>query len=153
MKLTAHGKRMIVESMYSKGHSFLGAAALLRKNAGHEYVTLHLLCQGIEIVLKSFLLAIDYDKFMPKLRTKFHHNLVDTTNAVITEFNLRPLKPSLKEELKCLSALYSKHRLRYASSYDIMVDPHSIASGLVFRRIVAAMRLARRKGLFIGVVI
>ena len=66
--LTVHGKRMVAESMYVKGKVFLGAAVLLRQKGGYEFVVLHLLCQGIEVVLKGLLLAIDYDKFNPSSR-------------------------------------------------------------------------------------
>ena len=63
LKLAPHGKRLVAQSMYSKGGAFIGAALLVRREAGYEFVVLHLLCQGVEIIFKSLLLMLDYDKF------------------------------------------------------------------------------------------
>jgi hypothetical protein len=41
--LTISGKRMVAESMYSKGRSFIGGALLLREHGGNEYVAVHLM--------------------------------------------------------------------------------------------------------------
>jgi hypothetical protein len=67
-KLAPAGKRFVAESMYQKGKSFLGAALELHTKPGHEYVTLHLLCQGIENLLKGLLLLKAFDKYNPALR-------------------------------------------------------------------------------------
>ncbi len=131
--------------MYSKGKGFLGAAALLAKKGGYEFVVLHLQCQGIELVIKSTLLAIDYDTFRPQLK-KFGHDLVKATDAAITAFGLSPLRPNVRSELCALSQLYSHHILRYASGYDVLVDPKTIQRRLVLRRIVALIGLIERKG-------
>jgi hypothetical protein len=147
-----HGKRMVAESMYAKGKAFLGAAVLLRQKGGYEYVVLHLLCQGIEIVLKGLLLAIDYDKFKPKLK-QFGHDLLKVTDAATSAARLPALRPRVRAELESLNQLYSRHLLRYGSGHDILVDPNTIPSRLVLRRMVALLRLVERKGLIHGAVI
>lgn len=146
LKLTAHGKRMVAESMYAKGKAFLGAAILLRQKGGYEYVVLHLLCQGIEIVLKGLLLAVDYDKYKPKLK-RLGHDLLKITDAVTDAAGLSALRPSIRAEMESLNRLYSGHRLRYGSGYDILVDPSTIPIRQVLRRMAALLRLVERKGL------
>ena len=143
--LTIHGKRMIAESMYAEGKAFLGAAALLRRNGGYEYVVLHLLCQGIEIVLKGLLLKIDYDLYKPQLK-KFGHNLLKVTDSAIKAAGLLSLRPNIRAEMETLNKLYSQHLLRYGSGYDLLVNPSTIASRLVLRRIAALLRLIEHKG-------
>lgn len=142
-KLAPAGKRLVAESMYQKGKSFLGAAILLHKKRGHEYVTLHLLCQGMECVLKGLLLLKAYDKHMPKLK-RIGHNLERLATTARREFALRPPNPKLETELRHLSHLYSSHLLRYGNVRDIFVDAHTIQSDHVWRCITAVLRLAER---------
>ena len=151
-RLTVHGKRIVAESMYAKGKAFLGAAVLLRRNGGYEYVVLHLLCQGIEIVLKGLLLAIDYDNFEPRLK-QFGHNLLSVTDAATSAAELLPLRPNIRAEMETLNQLYSRHLLRYGSGYDVLVNPSTISSRLVLRRMVALLHLIERKGFIHGAVI
>ena len=127
-----------------KGKNFLGAAMLLRKAGGYEYIVLYLLCQGIEITLKSFLLFHDYDKYWPLLKKRFGHDLEKLTIEILKLFGLNPLKPLLSEELHNLNELYHNHYLRYGSFYDVLVDPSTISSERVLRRTAAALRLAER---------
>lgn len=147
LQLSAHGKRLVAESMYTKGKSFLGAAILLRQKGGYEYVVLHLLCQGIEIVLKGLLLAVDYDTYNPQLKKPLGHDLLKITDAVTKAAGLPALRPRIRTEMESLNQLYSRHLLRYGSGYDILVDPSTIPSRLVLRRMVALLRLVERKGL------
>ena len=144
-KLSVHGKRLVAESMYAKGKSFLAAAMLLRRKGGYEYVVLHLLCQGIEITLKAMLLAIDYDTFKPKLK-KLGHNLVSVADTLASATKFSAPKGNVKAELTALSNLYSQHLLRYGSGYDILVNPSTIPSNRVLRRVAALLRLVERKG-------
>lgn len=148
---------MVARSWYIKGKSFVGAAILLRQKGGYEYVVLHLLCQGIEIVLKAILLATDYDKYKPRLKTVkrrkqkiagINHNLVKAWRAVAVALTLSPLRPPLRDELRALSELYSRHLLRYGSLYDILVDPATIGSDRIVRRLAALLRLAEKKRIF-----
>jgi hypothetical protein len=133
--------------MYRKGKSFLGAAILLQRNGGDEYVVLHLICQGIEITLKGLLLLTDYEKFRPKLRKygKSGHDLLLLAEDVLAVFRLHPMRVALRAELQALSSLYEGQLLRYGTYRDILVDPNTIASSLVVWRIVAAGRLAERE--------
>jgi hypothetical protein len=142
-RLTIHGKRLVAESMYAKGKSFIGAALLLRQRGGYEYVVLHLLCQGIEITLKALLLWKEYDKYHPRLK-KFGHHLAKLVNAAATEFNLHPPRDPFAAEIETLDSFYSSHRLRYGTFYDILVDPTNINSSRSLRRIAAVIRLADR---------
>ena len=142
-RLTIHGKRLVAKSMYAKGKGFLGAAILLRQEGGYEYVALHLICQGIEITLKALLLLGAYDTYMPKLKT-LHHNLEALVSVVLAEFKLHALPSGPATELHGLNSLYRSHRLRYGSFYDVLVDPVTIPSGRVLRRMAAVLRLAER---------
>ena len=143
-RLTVHGKRMVAKSMYAKGKSFLGAGILLRQQGGYEYVVLHLICQGVEIILKALLLFRDYDKYRNQLRRPLGHNLTALVAASLSEFGAKPISPALAGELDTLNSLYSNHWLRYGSFYDILVAPQTIPSTLTLRKIAAVIRLAER---------
>ncbi len=45
--------------MYAKGKAFLGAAIFLRKKNGYDFVVLHLIFQGVVVMLKGLLLGVD----------------------------------------------------------------------------------------------
>ncbi|PIT03047.1 hypothetical protein TSA1_21530 [Bradyrhizobium nitroreducens] len=141
--LTDHGRKLIASALYSKGRSFVGASILLRKNGGDEYVVLHLLCQGLEIILKALLLFLDYKKY-DKLQRKLGHDLNKVICAAIEGYHLHPLRPALDAEVKALSNLYSKHFLRYAGLQDIFIAPNSIEGERTLRRLAAVLRLANR---------
>jgi hypothetical protein len=135
---------MIASALYSKGRSFVGASVLLQKHGGDEYVVLHLLCQGLEIILKALLLFLDYNKYS-KLQRKFGHDLNRVISAAIDGYHLRPLRPALAAEINALNDFYSKHLLRYAGLHDIFVAPGSIDGGRTVRRLAAVVRLANRE--------
>lgn len=143
-QLTAHGKRLVAQSMYAKGKSFLGAALLLRQKKGYEYVVLHLICEGIEITLKGLLLLKDYDKYKSRLKRPFGHNLEKLSKAASTEFGVRLRSATLLAELEKLNSLYSSHMLRYGNFHDVLVSPHTIQGDAVLRKIAAVIRLADR---------
>jgi hypothetical protein len=145
-KLAPEGKRMVAETMYAKGQAFVIAAALLRRNGGYEYAVLHLLCQGIEVSLKGLLLLSNYDRYKPTLVKPLGHNLVAIANTATSEFSLHPLRSALSGELATLSALYSRHWLRYGSGYDLLVSASTIENQRLFRRIASVFRLVRMKG-------
>ena len=141
---TPYAKGIIGRSMYEKGKAFLGAAILLRQRRASEYAVLHLLCQGIEVLGKGYLLMVDYDVFKPKLRV-YGHNLLKLVAAIEAHSGLTILTAPVHAELETLSNLYRRQLLRYGSSYDILVDAKSIPPGLVLRRSFALLRLARLK--------
>lgn len=146
LKPTTHAKSQIAKNFYLKGKNFIIAAILLRQYRGNEYIVLHLLCQGIEIVLKALLLLKNFDAYNPRMKRNkkncgFGHDLESLSTEVLSQFGLKPLRPALATELNKLNILYSNHLLRYYSPYDVLVDPSTIQSDLVLMRIRAAIRL------------
>ena len=105
--LTAYGKEVVARSMYEKGKAFLAAAILLRQRGGYEYAVLHLICQGIEVLGKGYLLMSNYDHFKPKLRS-YGHNLLRLAAAVESEAKIRILRPRERSELESL--IEASHR-------------------------------------------
>lgn len=146
--LTTHSKRLVAASMYAKGKGFIGAAILLHKKKGCEFVVLHLICQGIEVMLKGLLLSVDYDKFKPKLKA-LGHNLVRITDIASGAARLKPLPKSVQRELEVLDHLYSRHLLRYGSGYDILADSTTIPCKRVLRRVATLLRLVERRRLML----
>lgn len=124
-KLTPHGERKVAQSMYDMGKSFLNAAARLRLDGGYEYVVLHLICQGMEIVLKAFLLYKNYDKYISQLRKPIGHDLLNLAKTASEEFGVKLGSKSVILELERLNPLYMDHMLRYGSFYDLLVDPQN----------------------------
>lgn len=143
-RLTIHGKGMVARSMYAKGKSFLGAAILLRQRDGYEYVVLHLICQGIEVIFKALLLLKNYDLYRTQLKKPFGHDLERLINAAVGEFNVRPMSHALMMELETLNSLYSNHWLRYGTLYDVLVNPETIHSDLMLRKVAAIIRFTDR---------
>jgi hypothetical protein len=137
---TPYGKRQIALYMCEKGKSFLGAALLLREQGGYEYPVLHLICQGMEVLGKGYLLLENYDLYQPKLKT-YGHNLNSLIMEIEIVSGLKILKPDVQNELERINSLYSKHLLRYASGLDVFIDPKSISSDRLLARIVALLRL------------
>lgn len=144
LTMTPYAKRRVAETMYYRARSFITAAMLLRERGGYEFVVLHLLCQGIEVLLKSFLLYKDYDRYIRVIRSNIGHDLKKAADMVITEFGVHQLRPALADELNSLSHVYKQHLLRYASGYDHFVDPKSIKSDLVLSRLAAVVRLVHK---------
>ena len=146
MTVTAHGKAQIARVQFDKGRAFVGAALLLKSHTqseSYKYVYLHLVCQGIELILKGLLLTKDYDTYRPRMRT-FGHDILILAEETLAEFSLKPLTPKIEQDLKYLSQQFSKHNLRYSSINDIFIDPNSIAINSVMRRLGACIRLAIR---------
>lgn len=118
---------------------------LLERQAGSDkYVVLHLVCQGVEIILKALLLFLDYDKYI-KQQQRHGHDLKRVISVATNAFGLRPMRQSLAEEMETLNNFYSKHLLRYDGLHDIFIDSTMIESGQLLRRIAAVMRLAERE--------
>ena len=133
--------------MYLKGKSFVGAAILTHRQSDSEhndYVVLHLLCQGMEVVLKGLLLLKDYDRNILRLKP-LGHNIFKVTEEVSAAYGLKPMCANLERELRDLNKLYTKQLLRYWTGYDILVDPRTIPRDRVLRRLCAAIRLAERE--------
>ena len=150
MPITKFGQEWIARTEFEKGLGFIGAWRLLEPYRTDEailYVRLHLICQGIELVLKSALLAKDYGKYEPRLHNprQFGHDLVKIADAVETEFGFSKMRPTLRAELEELARLYSAHHLRYSGLNDIFIHPHSIKVGNVIARARALTRLMNRE--------
>ena len=143
-KLAAYGKRIAAEATYAKGKAFVEAAILLRRRRGYDDVVLHLLCQGIEVVLKGLLLAMNYDQFKPRLED-LGRDLVHLAEETAAAAGLKSPSPALQAELERLSNLYSVHAPRYGTSYDIVINPTTIRSARILRRTAALVRLVGRK--------
>jgi hypothetical protein len=142
---TAHGKRLMALALYRRGKSFIGAAVLLDQQPGADrYVVLHLLCQGVEIILKALLLLSDYEKYIKQQR-RHEHDLNRVVAVAIKAFGLRPMRPKLTQEVQALNNFYSRHLLRYDGLHDILIDPASIESNRMFRRIAAVLRITERE--------
>lgn len=142
---TKYAKRQAALSMYDKGRSFVAAAILVEDRAGNQWVVLHLICQGIEIVLKALLLFKDFDAYKPRLKREFGHTLLPLVQEVLSAYNLNPLRPQLAAELEKLAPLYARHLLRYGSFYDLLVHPQTVPCHGVIRRLGAGIRLANRE--------
>jgi hypothetical protein len=144
-RLALGGKRAIARAMYARGTNFLGGSILLARAGGYHYVVLHLLCQGIECMLKGILLFADYDKHEPKLRSEYRHDLEELVAVVVAQFGRKPLRGRLSMELGQLSNLYQRHLLRYGTTRDIFIDPDSVRYERVLRRAIAIVRLVGRQ--------
>lgn len=145
--MTTYAKSLVAKAMYDKGRAFIGGALLVNQKNGNKYVVLHLLCQGIEIVLKAILLAKDYDRYKPRLKN-LGHNLIKAAAAVRNATGLNVFTHSALNELQGLNTYYSNHLLRYASNFDIFIDPVSIPHARVIRHAFALVRYIERKGTF-----
>lgn len=147
MMMSAYAKALVSRAMYEKGRAFLGAALLVNQKNGNAYVVLHLLCQGIEIILKALLLHSDYDTHRPKLK-KLGHNLVKIAASVRTATGLHVFTHGALGELQTLNNFYMHHLLRYASNVDILIAPESIPHARVIRHALALVRYCEKDGTF-----
>ncbi len=90
---TPYAKRRMAESMYRRGVLFLKSSQLLQDQMGYNFVCAHLMCQGLEIVLKSLLLMKDYDKYRYTQKVKsYGHNLLRLANEVTSIYGLKPMR-------------------------------------------------------------
>ena len=133
--------------MYNKGKAFIGAAILLSRETASEhsdYVVLHLLCQGIELVLKGLLLDRDYDRYFPRLPRSLGHDLKKIALETASAYGRKLPRGGVVTELEALSTLYKQHLLRYGGVSDMHVDPRTIRRDKVLRYVTAVLRLAER---------
>jgi hypothetical protein len=150
MALTNSGKKLMAARGYEKGKAFIGASLLLsRKGSAEnfEYVSLHLLCQGVEIILKSLLLFQDFNKYYPMLQDKRklkNHDLCKIAEEACRAYKIR-FRPAVKTELKELSVRFASGDLRYPGLYDIFIAPSTIPHRNIFRWIAAIVRIANRE--------
>lgn len=137
--------------MYLKGIAFLRASALLYANDRSEpsdYVSLHLLCQGIELILKGFLMLRDYAAYPAKKlsRSPFGHDLQRLLDETLKAYGLKPIRgAAFNAQFTALAQHFGGHELRYAGVLDIFIAPNSIPRVAVWRKVAAAVRLAERE--------
>jgi len=86
LKPTPAAKRMMAEQLYVRGRHFIAAAILLHQHDGDENVVVHLLCQGLELLLKGLLLARNFDKYQPRLKGQYGHRLTRLVCDTLAEF-------------------------------------------------------------------
>lgn len=137
-----YSKRMIAYKMYFKGKQFVGAALLLEANGGDGSVVRHLLCQGIELVLKGLLLLKSYDSYKPKLR-KLGHHLSRIAQETGTCYGVK-VPVHVVRELNTLDSYFSIHAFRYAGISDVLLDLQNVPLDKVLRRVAAVIRLTDR---------
>ena len=150
LAITRFGREMIARKQFDKGLGFFAAARLLESYCTNEplrYVRLHLICQSLELILKSALLAKDFHKYSSQLpnRKQFGHDLIKIAEEVEKEFGIQRMGADLRAELGELARLYSEHHLRYSGLNDIFIDPISINVGHVVPRIAAIAKLMNRE--------
>jgi len=145
--LATAGQQLIATKMFEQGVAFIEAYALLAKDPRgepREYVALHLLCQGTELVLKALLLFADYDKYKPTLKN-LRHYLRKALASVKQCYPLDEWDVVAVAEFDALSELYEKHWLRYANEYQVFIPPSAIVVENFVRELAKLMELGFKR--------
>lgn len=108
----------ITVPMFEKGRSFVMAGGLVKAYEGHHFVYLHLLCQGLECIGKSLLLAHDYNKYQLVLRNDYGHDLEVLIAEVDQNAGCIFFSEAAARELSGLNGFYKRHMLRYGDLLD-----------------------------------
>ena len=146
MPITKYGRDEIIRAYLYKGVAFLQASVLLKKANGNRYVVLHNLMQGLEIILKSCLLAHDYKKYKPILPYKpYGHNVVRCVDEILKITGKKPLPSKAGLQLSALSNLYANTVLRYGGLNDLFIDPKSIEYDEIMRLMIPLIKFAKVK--------
>ena len=142
---TTYAKNLAAKKTFYDGKAFIEAALLLEQKRGASYVSLHLICQGTELILKSFLYHKDYDRFINELKkTPINHSLTELTNAVIEEYSAKSLDAQILEQVKALDEKYSKHKLRYTKVESMMGYYLMLETSEFTWKLCAVVKLAAR---------
>jgi hypothetical protein len=148
MPYTSYTKHIIAQNWMRRGAAFIAAANLLAaRRRGSEdvlMVSLHLLCQGTEILLKGLLLDKDYDLYHPQLK-KFGHKLDRLADQVISTYKAQAMKAEFRQELSVLSHWYSRHWLRYDNGLSFVTMSGTPSYLRTLRRVCAVIRVVRRR--------
>lgn len=123
IKRTAKGKQFSAWQFYLRGRQFIRAAlALDQDDPGDGYVVRHLLCQGIELILKALLLRKNYNNYFPLLsKKKYGHNLIALLDEVARLYKVK-VAPDLLVDLRKLNSFFKAHLFRY-SDIEAMFSP------------------------------
>jgi len=143
--LTKNGKDMFARYMYQKGKEFVGAAILLRQAGGFTHVSTHLICQGLELILKSLLLFKDYSKYHSLIKKNVGHNLVKLVDLWKVVINRNKVNARFYSEIQELNRHYISHGLRYGSLTDLLILPESIETKEVLKQISIILRKTDNK--------
>ncbi len=94
-KPTKYAIKLKIKGMYLRGRQFTHSALLLNEKTGKGYPYLHLLCLGLEIILKSTLLEKDYEKYRDYIKTNLRHDLDKCLIEYINEYEIVPFDKTL----------------------------------------------------------
>ena len=97
--------------------------------------------------MKATLLRVDYKSYRPMLRT-LGHNLSELGSEVRKATKLHVFIGAAGQELSQLERFYKHHLLRYAHSFDIIIDARTIPCARVTRHLKAVVELCQRRGTF-----
>lgn len=125
--------------MFEKGRSFLMAGGLVKAYDGHHFVYLHLLCQGLECIGKSLLLAHDYYKYQPILRNDYGHDLEVLIAEVDRNAGCAFFSEAAVKELSGLNSFYKRHMLRYGDLMDFEKQSACLDAEHLHRELVASL--------------
>lgn len=158
--LTLDQKYEHADTMFRTGGAYLSAAAAFSKEVkaatergqpladndhGPEWAWLQLICQGIEVSLKGFLMFKNYDHYTLKHLAKyFGHDIFKLATETLSKFGLSPMNSKVAKELQFISDLYCNRSLRYGVFFDPQLKPKTIESDLVVNKLVAGLKLAYR---------
>ena len=129
----------ITVPMFEKGRSFVMAGGLVKAYEGHHFVCLHLLCQGLECIGKSLLLAHDYDKYQPILRNDYGHDLEVLIAEVDRNGGSAFFSEAAAKELSGLNSFYKRHMLRYGDLMDFEKQSACLNAEHLHRELVASL--------------
>jgi hypothetical protein len=141
---TNAGKQMRTDAMYNKGKEFIGASILMKENNGKSYVQIHLLLQGVEIILKALLLNKDYNLYTKKLR-KIGHNLTKLVKEVKKCYRVKNIDTNLQHELTSINNHYLNGNLRYGGLLDILIDVNSVNVGTIEEKTVQLIKVLEHR--------
>ena len=115
------------------------AGGLVKAYEGHKFVYLHLLCQGVECIGKALLLAHDYEKYEPKLRNDFGHDLEGIIKEVNRNCANNMFTDNAMTELVTLNSYYKRHMLRYGDASDFKEEALQITADCLHRELVECL--------------
>lgn len=146
IKMTAKGKQMTAWHFYLRGRQFIRVAFTLDQDEpGDGYVVRHLLCQGIELMLKAILLRKNYDTYRSRLSRKpFGHDLIGLLDEVKRQYNVK-LEAELLADIKKLNSFFITHRFRYSDIEALIAPAHSFPIRRCLEKLLPLMQAMDRR--------
>ena len=141
---------LITLPMFEKGRSFVMAGGLVKAYEGHRFVYLHLLCQGLECIGKALLLAHDYGKYEPRLKSDFGHDLVVLVAEVDKNQDDAFFSHKASVELTALDSYYKRHMLRYGDAFDFKQESAQLVADSLHRELVESLDWLNPKFMAMG---